>query len=109
MHLLMRYAAPVSSLILLFGAAACQRRITDANIDAVNNALDRKGNERKIETGLSPKEVESILGQPDESKTSKKALVDTDREIHTFTHYIYRQDGQTIVLHFYDDKLIAPV
>ena len=45
------------------GGTACKPEISQSNLDAVNSRLE------KLETTgkktLSPKEVESILGQPD--------------------------------------------
>ena len=104
MKLFMRYAASFSSLVLLFGAAACQRRITNANIDAVKAEYDRKND--PAGPGLSPKEVESILGQPDRTDTFKIPL-ETQHKTLTGTRYYYQQDGKTIVLHFLEDRLVS--
>jgi hypothetical protein len=85
--------------------AACGPNITDANIDVVNKqraALDKAGK------GLSPKEVEAILGQPSKIHSSKLALETQKKEVDV-VRYEYKQDGKTIELHFLDNKLINEV
>jgi hypothetical protein len=99
----MRYAAPISSLVLLLAVAGCQRRITNANIDAVNSAWERKGDK-----GVAPKEVESILGQPDRVEPFKIPLETEHRTIEGLRYY-YAQDGEEVVAHFLDNKLTAPM
>ena len=54
---------------------------------------------------MSQKEVESILGQP--KRTEKAELeLETDKKTMVITRYYYEQNGQTIVLHFQNGKLI---
>ena len=87
--------------IFAFALGACGPRITNRNVDVVNQqraALDKAGK------GLSPKEVESILGQPSRIKPGKIELLTQKKEIEV-VQYFYEQDGQTLVLHFYDNKL----
>jgi hypothetical protein len=85
--------------------AACEARITDANIAVVN---------RQYETGeqgkgsVSPKEVESILGPP-KSSASRILSLETQKKEVELVRYYYEQDGQTIELHFLDNKLISPI
>lgn len=100
----MRYAVPISSLLLLFGTAACQRRISNANIDAVKIVFERKSDPNS--PGMSPKEVESILGKPDRVDTFKIPL-ETQHKTLTGTRYYYEQNGKTVVLHFLEDKLVT--
>ena len=90
-------------------------RISNANIDAVNAEYDRSEKAaatrsadigERAERGVSPKEVESILGVPNKVETFKME-VQTSRPVVDGLRYIYEQDGQHIVLHFVDNKLIA--
>lgn len=86
------------------GVAACGERITNANIDVVNRQLDLV--EKADRGGVSPKEVESILGPPTRIETTTLPLETQKKEIEV-VRYFYRQDGKTIELHFYDNKLIS--
>jgi hypothetical protein len=52
-------AVPLVMPLLLAG---CGPRITDANIDVVNQQFEAA--EKTLRSGVTPKEVESILGQP---------------------------------------------
>ena len=87
--------------ILVFAFGACGPRITNRNVDVVNR---ERANLEKAGKGLSPKEVESILGQPSRIKPGKIELLTQKKEIDV-VQYFYEQDGQTLVLHFYDNKL----
>ncbi|GEM_PF-736953 len=95
-----------SSFSILF--AGCEKHISQANIDAVNSAFDRAENTSRgvIEKTVSPKEVESILGAPSKVETFKMEL-ETHKPVVEGTRYIYEQNGQKIVLHFVDNKLIS--
>ena len=89
----------------LLALAGCGPNITNANIEVVNkqrDSLDKAGK------GLSPKEVEAILGPPSKSHSSKLALETQKKEVDV-VRYEYRQDGQTLELHFLDNKLINEV
>ena len=93
----------LASLSLL--SAACGPRITNANLDVVEGErLNRDGTGR----GISPKEVESILGQPTRQETTKLALETQKKEVDVVRYY-YVQDGEEIALHFVDGKLISSV
>jgi outer membrane protein assembly factor BamE (lipoprotein component of BamABCDE complex) len=61
------------------------KRITKANVDRVTE-------------GMSKKQVESILGQPNSSKTE-------DPMIMKQTTYVYRQGKDTVTIVFKDDKV----
>ncbi len=100
----MRHAASFSSLALLFCATACQRRISNANIEAVKSVFDRKNDPKG--PGVSTKEAESILGKPDRIDSFKIPL-ETQHKTLIGTRYYYDQDGKTIVLHFLEDKLVS--
>lgn len=91
----------VSSLAL----AACGPRLTNDNLRVVDEQrmkLEQTGK------GLSPKEVESILGQPTSSETARLPLETQKKEVQV-VRYIYKQDGDTVELHFVDNKLINSV
>ena len=99
----MAFTAALSFFAFAFGA--CGPRITNRNVEVVNQqraALEKAGK------GLSPKEVESILGQPARIETFKIPL-ETQRQILDGTRYFYEQDGETLELHFVDNKLISNV
>ena len=81
---------------LILGLAACGPRVTNRNIDALNAQID---------TGrtLSLKEVEAILGQPTRQETYQIEQ-QTVREL-PMVRYYYVENGQTVELHFIDNKL----
>lgn len=106
-------ASRLVSLASLAAAAlllsACGPRITNANIDALNRefAKSEQGEQKSTrEAGVSPKEVESILGPPKriEVKTVERPIKEVK-----LVRYYYEQDGQTVELHFFDNRLIARV
>ena len=71
----------------------CQRKLSDENLKCVK--MD-----------MSPKEVESILGQPTRQETREMPL-QADAKTLPVQRYIYEQDGKTVVIHFVDGKLIG--
>ena len=81
---------------LILGFSACGPRVTNRNIDALNAQID---------TGrtLSLKEVEAILGQPTRQETYQIEQ-QTVREL-PMVRYYYVENGQTVELHFIDNKL----
>ncbi len=90
----------------LLGWVACKPEISQNNIDAVNVRFDKL--EKAGKKSLSPKEVESILGQPDRVENAVLELETQKKEV-PVTRYYYEQDGKTIELHFFDNKLINRV
>ena len=73
-------------LILVLTLDSCiGKRITKANVDQVTE-------------GMSKKQVESILGQPNSSKTEEPATMKR-------TTYVYRQGKDTVTIVFQDDKV----
>jgi hypothetical protein len=95
------------ALSSLFGPlTACKPKITNANIEAVN--LRQVKAEQTTRKGLSPKEVESILGLPDRIENNSLEL-ETQKKQVPITRYYYQQDGQNLELHFIDNKLIDKV
>ena len=101
-----RHMASIAAFsILLLSLCACGPRITNQNAAVVNQqrrALETMGR------GISPKEVESILGQPTRVETFK-IPIETQRPLLDGIRYFYEQDGQEFVLHFVDHKLISDV
>jgi hypothetical protein len=92
-------------LSLSFTLIGCGPRITNANLEVVEQ---HRNELEKVGRGISPKEVESILGQPTRSETTKLELETQKKEVDV-VRYHYVQDGDTLELHFVDGKLISPV
>lgn len=101
-----RHMGSIAALFTLAASVgACGPRITDQNVNVINQqrlALEKAGK------GLSPKEVESILGQPARVETFKIPL-QTQRQLLDGARYFYEQDGKFLELHFVDNKLISNV
>src|SRR6187200_1268361 len=78
--------ARLTLVVLIALSVSCiGKRITKANVDQVTD-------------GMSKKQVESILGQPNSSKTE-------DQTITKQTTYVYRQGKDTVTIIFKDDKV----
>jgi len=91
------------SLIAISAAfTACGPTITNDNLKVVD---EQRAKLEAVGKGLSPKEVESILGQPQRIETTKLPLETQKKEVDVVRYY-YQQDGETIELHFVDNKLI---
>jgi hypothetical protein len=88
-----------------FALCACGPRITNANLQVVDEQRIKLDSQGK---GLSPKEVESILGQPTRQEITKLPLETQKKEVDV-VRYFYEQDGDIIELHFVDHKLISEV
>ena len=97
---------PASVLLLssAFGFTACGPQVADRNIDALNQMYETAERTGKA---ISIKEVEAVLGPP---KTSVPFPIEmqTTKELQGVRYY-YEQNGQTIELHFIDNKLIRRV
>ena len=83
-------------LILVVAAVlaidGCQREFANRNLE-------------QLKPNMSQKEVESILGNPD--KTEKVDLeLETQKKTMAITRYFYVHDGETVVLHFQNGRLI---
>lgn len=103
----MRFLPPaLTCLLSLLGLIACKPEISQANIDAVNTRHDKL--EKAGKKSLSAKEVESMLGQPDRVESATIELETQKKEV-SLTRYYYQQDGKTIELHFFDNRLIKSV
>ena len=99
----MAFTAALSFFAFAFGA--CGPRITNQNLAVVNQ---QRAALEKVGKGLSPKEVESILGQPARIETFKIPL-ETQKSVLDGARYFYKQGGETLQLHFVDNKLISDV
>jgi hypothetical protein len=85
-----RELLPVVVAILMM--TGCQREFGNRNL-------------AQLRINMSQKEVESILGNPD--KTEKVDLeLETQKKTMAITRYFYNHDGQTVVLHFQNGRLI---
>jgi hypothetical protein len=95
---------PASVLLfpLIFGLAACGPRVTNRNIDALNAQFEAAEASRR---SLSIKEVESILGQPTRQESFSVSM-QTTKELPGVRYY-YEENGNTVELHFIDNKLIS--
>ena len=91
--------------IPIFALQGCGPHLTNANIDVVNKQREAL---EKVGKGISPKEVESILGQPTQIESTKLPLETQKKEVDV-VRYFYKQDGETVVLHFVDNKLVSEV
>ena len=85
---------------------SCGPRFTNENLEVVNREWESA--ERIAKGGVSTKEVESILGPPKRVETYILQLQTQKKELDGVRYY-YDQDGQTIELHFLDNKLISKV
>ena len=82
--------ARLTLVVLIALSVSCiGKRITKANVDQVTE-------------GMSKKQVESILGQPNSSKAE-------DLTITKQTTYVYRQGKDTVTIIFKDDKVQSKV
>jgi hypothetical protein len=100
---LLIHLLPGLSIVLL---TACKPDISNANIAAANERQVKA--EQGGRRGLSPKEVESILGLPDRVENTNLEL-ETQKKQVPITRYYYDQNGQTLELHFIDNKLIDKI
>jgi hypothetical protein len=84
------------TLILVVAAiltiTGCQREFANRNLE-------------QLKLNMSQKEVESILGNPD--RTEKVDLeLETQKKTLAITRYYYNQNGETVVLHFQNGRLL---
>ena len=85
-----RTAGLVAGLSALFALGGCKREIANRNLE-------------QVKKNMSPKEVETILGQPD---TTDRKDDDVEKRNTGKLTYYYVQDGQRIVLEFQNGRLI---
>jgi hypothetical protein len=90
----MRKSRVITAFVLLLAMSGCKREIANRNLD-------------QLKVNMSPKEVESILGNPD--RTEKMELeLETQKKTMAVTRYYYDQSGQTVVLSFQNGHLADP-
>ena len=77
--------AVILLLTALLGFGACHKRLTKANVDEVN-------------TGMSRKQVESILGPP-------TSIDSTDLLITKKVTYLYQQRNGSVTIVFFNDEV----
>jgi hypothetical protein len=87
------FALPMAAFAGCAVLPGCQRHLTDANLNCVKE-------------DMSPKEVESILGQPTRQETREMPL-QADAKTLPVQRYVYVQNGKTVVIHFVDGKEIG--
>ena len=84
------------TLILVVAAiltiTGCQREFGNRNLE-------------QLKLNMSQKEVESILGDPDRTEKVDVEL-ETQKKTMAITRYYYNQNGETVVLHFQNGRLI---
>lgn len=85
--------AMLMTCIATVALPGCKRKLTDSNLSCVK--MD-----------MSPKEVESILGQPMQAETREMPLQEDVKTL-PVVRYVYQQDGKTVTIHFVDGKLIG--
>jgi hypothetical protein len=96
---------PLLTVLALLANGGCGPRFTNDNIDVVNKRFETA---EQIGKGVSPKEVESILGQPKRVEAYTLTLETQKKELEGVRYY-YEQDGERLELHFLDNKLISRV
>jgi len=87
----MRLSILLLSAVLILSLGACQRKIGEANLNAVK-------------PDMTSKEVESILGAPTHVETAPE-LVSNEPKTLIVTRQIYEQNGKKIELRFVGDRL----
>ncbi len=100
------YLAGVLSCATLLFLVSCEARFTNKNIEVVNQEFAEGENPGK--GGVSPKEVEAILGPPKRVEPYRLEL-ETQKKVLDGVRYYYEQDGEMLEIHFLDNKLISRV
>lgn len=88
----MRTAYLIVGLCAVLLAGSCKREIANRNL-------------LQVKRNMSPKEVETILGQPD-STDRKDDDGDGEKKYAGLVTYYYLQDGQKIALQFFNGHLV---
>jgi hypothetical protein len=79
-------------LVAMLMMTGCQKEFGNRNL-------------AQVKINMTQKEVESILGNPD--RTEKVDLeLETQKKTMAITRYFYNHDGETVVLHFQNGRLI---
>lgn len=95
----------LAAAVFATGLSGCEKRIEVANIDTINRMQEAAA---KSSRGLTPKEVESVLGEPDtvERFTLERMAV---KEF-SGQRMTYSQPGHPpITLHFVEGQLVRDV
>jgi hypothetical protein len=88
----MQWRELLLSVVAILTMNGCQREFGNRNL-------------AQVKTNMTQKEVESILGNPD--RTEKVDLeLETQKKTMAITRYFYIHDGETVVLHFQNGRLI---
>jgi hypothetical protein len=82
-----------AALVACLALPGCTRKLSNANLDCVKD-------------DMSPKEVESILGEPTRRETREMPL-QTEVKTLPVLRYVYEQNGKTVTVHFVDGKMIG--
>jgi hypothetical protein len=82
----------VVAFTALFFLEGCKREIANRNLE-------------QVRLNMSPKEVETILGEPDRME-KKEEDGETDKKPTNLLTYYYEQNNQTIVLRFQNGHLV---
>ncbi|MDB6153296.1 MAG: hypothetical protein JWL90_1749 [Chthoniobacteraceae bacterium] len=98
--------AKTAPILVVLAVSGCGQRFTNSNIDVVNKQFELA--EKQSRGGVTPKEVEAILGQPLRAETKTIPLETQKKEVEVVRYY-YEQDGRIVEMHFMDNKLIARV
>jgi hypothetical protein len=88
----MRTAYLIVGLCAVLMLGGCKREIANRNL-------------QQVRKNMSPKEVETILGQPD-STDRKDDDGDGEKRYAGLITYYYVQDGQKIALQFFNGHLV---
>jgi len=88
----MRTACLIVGLCAVLMLGGCKREIANRNL-------------QQVKRNMSPKEVETILGQPD-STDRKDDDGDGEKRYAGLITYYYVQDGQKIALQFFNGHLV---
>ena len=88
----MQWRELLLSVVAILTMNGCQREFGNRNL-------------AQVKTNMTQKEVESILGNPDRTEKVDVEL-ETQKKTMAITRYFYIHDGETVVLHFQNGRLI---
>lgn len=88
----MRWREFIVVCCAVLAAPGCEKKLANRNVE-------------QVRPNMSQKEVESILGQPNRTEKAELEL-ETQKKTMVITRYYYQLNGQTIVLHFQNGKLM---
>ena len=89
----MRSACLIVGLCAALLVVGCKREIANRNL-------------LQVKKNMNPKEVETILGQPDSTDQKKDDDGDGEKKYAGLITYYYLQDGQKIALQFFNGHLV---